>query len=114
MSSSAFRLNPAHFGSLSEVYGLGNCKFVLLPAISIEAAYQKLYHKMPDEKLRNQFRDLCSKSTSELKAIYNSQIDTEALVGDQLITYIKDGADINTNNVNEITARIRTKMQQKK
>ena len=80
----------------------------------VEAAYQKLYHKMPDEKLRNQFRDLCSKSTSELKAIYNSQIDTEALVGDQLITYIKDGADINTNNVNEITARIRTKMQQKR
>jgi hypothetical protein len=31
-------------------------------------------------------------------------------VGDQLITYIEDGVNINTKNVTDVAARIREKM----
>ena len=46
----------------------------------------------------------------ELKRIYSSQKDTEYAVGEQLITYIENGVNISTENVTDVTARIREKM----
>ena len=76
----------------------------------IEAAYDKLYHKAPDPKTQEQFRIICAKSIEELKILYDSQKDLESTVGEQLITYIEDGVNINTKNVTDVTARIREKM----
>ena len=77
----------------------------------IEAAYKKLYHKAPDKKTQEQFRGLCAKSIEELKTLYDSQKAAESLVGGQLISYIEDGAKIDTTNVTDVAARIREKMK---
>jgi hypothetical protein len=76
----------------------------------IEAAYHKLYHKVPDSKTQEQFRNICAKSIEELKNLYDSQRNTESDVGDQLIIYIEEGVNINTKNVSDVAARIREKM----
>ena len=76
----------------------------------IEVAYHKLYHEAPDLKTQGQFRNICAKSIEELKSLYGSQRSIESSVGDQLITYIEDGVNINTKNVTDVTARIREKM----
>ena len=80
------------------------------PYTEIEAAYKKLYHRTPDPKTQEQFREICAKSIEELKSIYDFQKDSESIVGDQLITYIEDGVNINTENVTDVAARIREKM----
>ena len=79
----------------------------------IETAYQKLYHKAPDPKTQEQFRDICAKSIEELKSLYAHQRNAESVVGGQLITYIEDGVNINTKNVTDVAARIRAKMGEK-
>ena len=79
----------------------------------IETAYQKLYHKAPDPKTQEQFRDICAKSIEELKSLYAYQRNAESAVGGQLITYIEDGVNINTKNVTDVAARIRAKMGEK-
>ena len=79
----------------------------------IEVAYRKLYHDAPDLKIQEQFRDICAKSIEELKSLYDSQRNIESSVGDQLITYIEDGVNINTKNVTDVAARIREKMNKK-
>ncbi len=80
----------------------------------IEAAYQKLYHEQPDPEIQEQFRDICSKSIKELKAIFDSRRNMEARIGDQMITYIEDGVNINTKNVEDVAACIREKLNRKK
>jgi len=54
----------------------------------------------------------CAYRFEELKNLYDSQKDTESLVGNQLISYIEDGVKINTKNVTDVAARIREKMNQ--
>ena len=76
----------------------------------IEAAYHKLYHEAPDPKTQELFRDICAKNVEELRILYDSQRDTEYSVGNQLISYIEGGASINTENVVDVAARIREKM----
>ena len=71
------------------------------------------YHKLPESLVQSQFRELCSKSTDELKALFNYQRASESIVGDQLITYIEDGVPVNTKNVTDVAARIREKMNRK-
>ena len=78
----------------------------------IEAAYCKLYHEAPDAAIQNHFRELCAKSIAELKRLYDHQKSTESRIGDQLITYIEDGVNINTKNVTDVAARIQEKMNQ--
>lgn len=79
----------------------------------IESAYQRLYKKLPESRIQKQFQELCSKSTDDLKAIFNSQKESESVVGDQLITYIEDGVPVNAKNVTDVAARIREKMNRK-
>ena len=76
----------------------------------IESAYHKLYHKAPTPKTQELFRDICAKSIEELKSLYDSQRNTESTVGNQLITYIEAGVNINTKNAADVAARIREKM----
>ena len=71
------------------------------------------YHKLPESLIQVQFRELCSKSTDELKALFNHQRASESTVGDQLITHIEDGVPVNTKNVTDVAARIREKMNRK-
>ncbi|MBQ6546025.1 MAG: hypothetical protein IJL72_09825 [Lachnospiraceae bacterium] len=78
----------------------------------IEIAYQKLYHKTPDTKTADRFRELCAMSREELKRLYDSQKNAESLIRNQLLTYLEDGADINTHNITEVIRIIREKMDQ--
>lgn len=71
------------------------------------------YHKLPESLIQGQFRELCSKSTDELKAFFNCQRASESIVGDPLITYIEDGVPVNTKNVADVVARIRERMNRK-
>ncbi len=80
----------------------------------IETAYYKLYHEAPDFKIQELLREICARNTEELKILYNAQRVAESFVGDQLITYIEDGANINTRNVTDVAARIRDKMNKNK
>lgn len=61
----------------------------------MEGAYHKLYHKLPESLIQGQFRELCSKSTDDLKALFNYQRASESIISDQLITYIEDGVPVN-------------------
>lgn len=76
----------------------------------IETAYKTLYHESPDSDIQNQVGNLCSKSIDELKAIYDSQKESESFIGDQLITYAEEGVNITMKNAAEVAARIREKM----
>ena len=80
----------------------------------IDAAYRKLYHKAPGLKTQEQFQKICSMSIEDLKIMYDSQKNSESIVGDQLITYIEDGANINTRNVTDVAAQIREKLKKNK
>jgi len=76
----------------------------------LEKAYRKLYQELPNSETRGQFRKICSKSIDELKNIYDSQKETEKTVGKKLVNYIEHGADINTENVEDVVARIKEKL----
>ena len=52
------------------------------------------------------FPDPCGNFCYVLRVDLYSVLD----IGDQLITYIEDGVNINTKNVTDVTARIREKM----
>ena len=78
----------------------------------IEAAYHKLYHEAPDPGTEERLREICDMSIEELKNRYISRKDTETIVGNQMITYIEDGVNINTENAAEVAARIREKMRE--
>ena len=80
----------------------------------IDTAYQKLYHKTPDLKTQELFQELCAMSIEDLTIMYDSQKGSESIVGDQLITYIEEGANINTKNVTDVAARIREKIKESK
>ena len=79
----------------------------------IKAAFQKLYHKQPSQKTREQFSRICSMPIDELKQLYQTQRETEAAIGGQLIEYIDGGLKITTANVEDVASRIRQKMEQK-
>ena len=76
----------------------------------LEKAYRKLYQELPNSETREQFRKICSKSIDELKIIYDSQKETEKTVGKKLVNYNEHGADINTENVEDVVARIKEKL----
>ena len=78
----------------------------------IEAAYHKLYHEAPDPGTEERLRVIFDMSIEELKNRYISRKDTETIVGNQMITYIEDGVNKNTENAAEVAARIREKMRE--
>lgn len=78
----------------------------------IESAYQKLYHRLPEQQIREQFQLLCSTPVSDLKNFYLSQRKLEIDVGASLVTYVEEGVKLTAENVENVAAIIRRKMKE--
>lgn len=59
----------------------------------------------------DRFQKLCSLSTDELTALYQSQKDIESEIGNQVITYIHENTPINSKNIGEVTAKLRERLR---
>lgn len=78
----------------------------------IANAYKKLYRiDIPEEisKIVQEFTEL---TIPELKELHNKQMNSEQEIGDKVLTYIDDGADINTRNVEDVIEAIKRKMRE--
>ena len=77
----------------------------------IQNAYMRLYNdKLPDE-LMERMKQICDMSVDELKTYYEKQNASEREIGKRIITYIDEGANINTRNVDDVIDRIKEKMK---
>ena len=78
----------------------------------IANAYKILYRcDIPEEtaKMVWKFTQL---TIPELKEFYNKQMNSEQEHGKKIITYIDQGADINTRNVDDVIEAIKRKMEE--
>lgn len=57
-------------------------------------------------------REFTELTTSELKEYYNKQKNSEQEISGKIITYVDDGADINTKNVDDVIVAIKRKMEE--
>ena len=71
----------------------------------IQNAYTKL-----SEELMNQMKLICNMNLEELKSYYGKQNTSEQEMGEKIVTYIDEGANINTHNVDEVIAKIKEKL----
>ena len=55
-------------------------------------------------------KEICSMESEELQAFYDGQIRSEQEIGNRVINYIDDGANINAKNVESVIARIKEKL----
>ena len=55
-------------------------------------------------------KTLTNLQLTELKDLYEQQKKSEQGLGEKIITYIDDGAEINTRNVEDVIAAIKRKM----
>ena len=77
----------------------------------IQNAYIRLYNdKLPDE-LTERMRQIGDMSVDELKTYFEKQNALEQEIGGKIVTYINEGANINTRNVEDVIARIKEKMK---
>ncbi|MDO4488178.1 MAG: DUF6036 family nucleotidyltransferase [Eubacteriales bacterium] len=76
----------------------------------IQKAYVKLYHIEIPEELQDKMKTLCSMTIDQLKDFYSQQNSIENELGGKIITYLENGANINTKNVDEVIAKIKEKM----
>ena len=77
----------------------------------IQNAYIRLYNdKLPDE-LTERMRQIGDMSVDELKTYFEKQNVLEQEIGGKIVTYINEGANINTRNVDDVIARIKEKMK---
>ena len=75
----------------------------------IQNAYIRLYNdKLPDE-LTERMRQIGDMSVDELKTYFEKQNALEQEIGGKIVTYINEGANINTRNVEDVIARIKKK-----
>lgn len=77
----------------------------------VENAYLFLYEDAIDSKVEKVVRELFDKDTDELKKKYAEQNESEVSIGTKVESYIDDGANINTRNVDDVIARIKEKMK---
>ena len=94
-------------GVLIEERKLGNA----ISYVDIENAYNKLYRTEIPDKLAEIMSPICAKQIDELQAYYDLQNKMEQEVGNKIVTCLNEGANINTKNVDEVTAKIREKMK---
>ena len=77
----------------------------------IQNAYIRLYNdKLPDE-LTERMRQIGDMRVDELKTYFEKQNVLEQEIGGKIVTYINEGANINTRNVDDVIARIKEKMK---
>lgn len=73
-------------------------------------AYRKLYRSEIPTEIEETVRTLANLQLTELKDLYEKQRKSEQGLGEKIITYIDDGAEINTRNVEDVIAAIKRKM----
>lgn len=76
----------------------------------IQKAYERLYNEKISEELMERIQQVCDMNKDELKAYYEKQNKSEQEIGQKIISYIDEGANINTRNVGEVIAKIKEKM----
>ena len=76
----------------------------------IQNAYTKLYNDKLSEELMNQMKLICNMNLEEFKSYYGKQNTSEQEMGEKIVTYIDEGANINTHNVDEVIAKIKEKL----
>ena len=76
----------------------------------IQNAYTKLYNDKLSEELMNQMKLICNMNLEELKSYYGKQNTSEQEMGEKIVTYIDEGDNINTHNVDEVIAKIKEKL----
>lgn len=76
----------------------------------IQKAYERLYNEKISEELMERIQQVCDMNMDELKAYYEKQNKSEQEIGQKIISYIDEGANINTRNVGEVIAKIKEKM----
>ena len=74
-------------------------------------AYQKLYRCDIPEKTAKMVKEYLELPTSKLKEFYVKQRNSEQEIGERVITYIDDGMDINTRNVEDVITAIKNKLK---
>ena len=73
-------------------------------------AYRKLYRSESPVEIEETVKTLTNLQLTELKDLYEQQKKSEQGLGEKIITYIDDGAEINTRNVEDVIAAIKRKM----
>jgi len=73
-------------------------------------AYRKLYRSEIPVEIEETVKTLTNLQLTELKDLYEQQKKSEQGLGEKIITYIDDGAEINTRNVEDVIAAIKRKM----
>lgn len=76
----------------------------------IRKAYHFLYDKDPAQELQVIVEELCNKSVLELKQLYEKCNKEEERIGSKVVSYLDNGAETDTRNVNDVIARIKEKM----
>ena len=76
----------------------------------IRNAYDKLYHEAIPDELSRKIEKICSMEFQELVSFYHRQMHSEQEIGNRVINYIDDGANINAKNVENVIARIKEKL----
>ena len=77
----------------------------------IQNAYSKLYNEKIQEELSDIIRNICRMDLIELKSYYKNQIKSEQAISGKLVTYVDNGVNINTGNVNDVINKIKEKMK---
>ena len=78
----------------------------------IADAYRYLYGEAPDTAQAEIVAQLCTQDPGELKKIFERRSHEEKRIGSKIVSYIEDGAAINTKNVDEVIAKMKRKMEE--
>lgn len=97
-------------GILIEERECGN----VLEYSDIAGAYHLLYEEDIDNDVDSIIKDLFNKSTNELKQIYVERNRNESGIGVKVVSYIDNGVEINTKNVDDVIAKIKEKINSSK
>jgi len=79
----------------------------------IKCAYKKLYNEEVPDDLMERIQGIFTLNLDEIKEYYAKQKASEGEIGGRIVTYINDGADINTRNVDDVIARMKEKIKEK-
>ena len=79
----------------------------------IVKAYQKLYRCDIPEEIAEIVKEFSELPILELKKFYEKQRNSEQEIAGKILTYIDEGADINTRNVEDVIEAIKRKMEER-
>lgn len=80
----------------------------------ITSAYEFLYGEKIDSDVAKIIEEIFDKDIDELKQIYADRNMSETSIGAKVVSYVEEGADINTKNVDDVIQRIKAKMKDSK